>query len=223
MKIIKLDGVVGESILAKDVIAALKASSGDITINLNSAGGGVFDGVEIFNAIRNYDKGEITIIVGSLVASIASYFAMAADKVLVNDNSTLMIHNAHTISQGDYNSFEKTAKTLEGVTQLMRAAYSKRSGKSIEAIKIMLDKETFIFGEDIVAQGFADGVIVSGAEFKAEIAIKDAKEYIVSCANNCKIRFESDGDKVSALLESDKEQIERNKQAQQILKEVGIS
>jgi len=220
MKIIKLEGIIGKEIIAKVVVDEIKASVGDITINLSSAGGVLFDGIEIFNAIRNYDKGRIVIVGGSLVASIASYFAMAADEFVVYDNSTFMIHNAHTVSQGDYVAFTKTVEILEGVTALMRDAYVAKSGKTLEAIKTMLDKETYIFGADIVSQGFADRVLVSGAEFSAITAVDDAKEKIINCANNCESRFESESEKISALLAADEKQLELNKEAQKILREV---
>ena len=220
MNIIKLDGVVGKEILATAFISRLNSMTGDVVIHLNSEGGSVFEGVEMYNALKSYTKGKTTVILNALVASIASYFAMGADEVQVYDNSTFMIHNAHTVSQGDYKSFMKTAEVLKGVTQLMRIAYVAKSGKTLSDITSMLDEETYLFGEQIIEHGFADKVIESGTELAAIAAIDTAKEKIVSCANNCKSRFETEINEVAALLSENEEQKKLNDEAKKILKEV---
>ena len=67
-----IDGVIGWDITASEFKEKLKGLSGDLIIEINSAGGSVYEGIDIFNAIKNYSKGHIKIKVTSLAASMAS-------------------------------------------------------------------------------------------------------------------------------------------------------
>ncbi len=185
---LKIIGEIGLDVTAEEFNAKLETATGDITIHLDSPGGSVFDGVSIFNAIRNYTKGEVTIIIDSICASIASYIAMAGDTISVHDNSALMIHNAHTGSRGDARSFEDTAKTLRGVNDVMAQAYHQKSGLGKEKIQNFMDHETYFFGEDIVSHGFADKMIATGLEATVEQLSTLASKRVTDCNENCKNR-----------------------------------
>ena len=84
------------AITAKSVMEQLSGMSGDVTVRISSGGGDVYEGVDIMQALRNYD-GEVTVIVESLAASAASFIAVGgADRVLMRGSSELMIHRAWT-------------------------------------------------------------------------------------------------------------------------------
>lgn len=200
MKRIKIIGEIGEDITAEEFSKKLEGVTGDLTIHLDSPGGSVFDGVSIFNAIRNYTLGKVTIVIDSVCASIASYIALAADIIHVYDNSAFMIHNAHTGIRGDAKSFENIAKTLHGVNDVMLMAYHKKTGMAKEKIINYMDNETYFFGEDIVTYGFADKVIDTGMKASVEDLSTLAHEKVTACYENCKNRPTENIDKVAALL-----------------------
>ncbi|HDR3896964.1 TPA: ATP-dependent Clp protease proteolytic subunit, partial [Bacillus cereus] len=78
----------------------MKATSANvININLNSPGGDVFDGIAIYNQLKNHPA-KIIINVDGLAASAASIIAMAADELIMNTGSMLMIHEASTWTWG---------------------------------------------------------------------------------------------------------------------------
>src|SRR4249920_3463296 len=88
------------AVSAKDFLSSLTALGDDISniaLHINSPGGDVFDGVAIHNAIKNH-KATVTAHVDGIAASIASYIAMAADKIIMPANSFLLLHNASGFS-----------------------------------------------------------------------------------------------------------------------------
>jgi ATP-dependent Clp protease protease subunit len=68
-----------------------------ITVYLNSLGGSVFDGMTIFNELKNHPA-RITVKVMGIAASAASVIAMAAEpgKLVMAEGTFLMIHKAWT-------------------------------------------------------------------------------------------------------------------------------
>lgn len=200
MKIIKIIGEIGSDTTVEQLNAKLDASSGDISITIESPGGGVFEGISMHNSIRAYNSGKVTIIVASICASIASYIALAGDVIEVHDNSAYMIHNAHVGMRGDAKDFANTSKTLKGVNDVMLAAYHQKTNMSKEKISNLMDNETYFFGEDIVTYGFADKVIDTGLKASAEEISILAEEKVTLCNANCKNRVEENIKKVAALL-----------------------
>lgn len=179
---IKIDGVVGSwEVQPDEVVAQIERQTGDLEISLNSVGGSVMGGVSIANAIRAYDKGTVTIIVDAVSASIASYFMMFADKVIVHDNTTVMIHNAWLIAMGDFNELRKSADISEGLSSVMAKAYVNKTSKSETDIRDLMDAETYYYGADIVANGFADEVI----ETQSETTEAEAKALTISSLEAC--------------------------------------
>ena len=93
---------------AEDVRNALngvKAST--IRIKLNSGGGDAFDGIEIYNYLKDLDA-HVIVEVTALAASAASIIAMGADEIVMRTGSTLMIHEASTFAYGTKSDIQKT-------------------------------------------------------------------------------------------------------------------
>ena len=79
---------------AQDLTRELDAiTAPSIRVEINSPGGDVFDGIAIYNALRNHPA-HVTTRVDGLAASIASVIAQAGDKRLIQPAAQLMIHNA---------------------------------------------------------------------------------------------------------------------------------
>ncbi len=177
MKRIILDGVVGWDVLATDVRSELDAAKGeDIDLIINSPGGSVYEGLAIYNAIRDYrrDGGKVCARVVGVAASMATYIPMAADSVSVEDNAVWMIHNPWNIAIGDYNDMRKEAEILESMAALLAGAYVRKTGKKKAEIQEMMDGETFLFGQEILDSGFANEIEPAGdgAESKEEARIR---------------------------------------------------
>lgn len=163
---IDISGEIGWEVTASAIAESLRAAGGDdLDIAIASPGGSVFDGIEIYNAIRDYKrmypKSQILITLKGLAASMASYIASSdvADMVLAEDNAVFMIHNPWSVMIGDYDDMQKEAEFLAGLASLMANAYANRTGKSKAEIKKMMDAETWLFGDEIKSAGFVDDII----------------------------------------------------------------
>jgi ATP-dependent Clp protease protease subunit len=145
--------------VASDFRAALKQLR-NVTVHINSPGGDVMAGAEIYSALREHSlngEGTVTVIVTALAASAASIIAMAGDKILMHPVAYMMIHNPWTIAMGDAKELRKTAKTLDAISEGLIAAYQQRTGKDREDLKKLLDAETWMSAGTCVEEGFADG------------------------------------------------------------------
>ncbi|MDJ0806443.1 MAG: Clp protease ClpP [Gammaproteobacteria bacterium] len=164
----------GEGVTAKSVQAQLADFDGDLTIRVNSYGGDVFQGHAIYNLIKGYDKGEVTVFVDGIAASAASIIAMAGDKVLMPLNAMLMIHDPWTIAIGNSDELLKTAETLDQIKQTIVNVYKDKTGMEDEEISNMMTEETWLDADQAAEFGFA----VKDEEHNATLNKLQAKQWI---------------------------------------------
>lgn len=165
-KKITISGEIGWDYTSYSIRDSLReAKGGDIELEIASPGGDVFDGIEIYNAIRDYKrdnpKSQIMATLKGLVASMASYIASnpAIDLVAAEDNAVYMIHNPWMLAVGDYREMGKQADFLEGLAGILAMAYVERTGKKDDEIREMMNAETWLFGSEIKDAGFVDEMV----------------------------------------------------------------
>lgn len=158
-------------VTAKRISAALRSLDGaDVVVNINSPGGDVFEGLAIYNLLREY-KGHVTVRVLGVAASAASFIAMAADEIQIARAGFFMIHNAWTGVWGDRNDLRETAEFLEQIDDTIADIYHVRSGLSMDELKADMDKERWINGRDAIDSGFADAFLPS------DVVVEDTKNF----------------------------------------------
>lgn len=158
--------------VAKEFRAALKGYR-NVTVHINSPGGDVMAGAEIYSALREHSmngEGSVTVIVTALAASAASIIAMAGDRIMMHPVAYMMIHNPWTIAVGDAKELRKTAKTLDVISEGLISAYETRTGKSRDELKKLLDAETWMSAATCVEEGFADSIYGADTEAAASLA-----------------------------------------------------
>lgn len=170
----------GDSISANDIKTALKeATTDEITIRLNSPGGDVFDGIAIYNQLKNHDA-KVKIYVDGLAASAASIIAMAADELIMNTGSMMMIHEASTYTWGTKTDIRKTLNALEGIDKSIADIYMTRYQGERTEIETMIQNETWFTSSEAVEIGLADNILefddneedIDAEEFKNSILMK---------------------------------------------------
>lgn len=153
----------GEGVTVKRISAALRSiGAKDVTVNINSPGGDFFEGVAIYNTLREH-KAKVTVNVMGLAASAASVIAMAGDEILMGEGSFLMIHNAWAVAVGNRHDMAEAAAFLEPFDSEMAALYANRSGMKVGEIVKLMDAETFIGSARAIDDGFADGLLERGS------------------------------------------------------------
>lgn len=169
--VITLSGSVGEPfwyddeeedfINAKRVESLVNGSDKDIVIKLNSPGGDVFDGIEVYNYLKSLDN-HITIEVTALAASAASIIAMAGDEIVMDTGSQMMIHQASTITWGNKAEHYKTINALETIDSSIVSIYAERTDIDRDTLSDWLSGETWFTAEEAVAKGMAD--VIGGSQ-----------------------------------------------------------
>lgn len=157
---IGLDYWTGDGVTAKRIAAALRqiGHEQDVTVYINSPGGDMFEGFAIYNLLRNHG-GNVTVKIIGIAASAASIIAMAGDDLQIARAGFLMIHNCWLYAVGNRHDFREVAETIEPFDLAMSDIYAIRSGLDKNLIISMMDKETYIVGNDAVEQGFADSLL----------------------------------------------------------------
>ena len=126
-----------------------------VILNINSNGGDIHAGAEIYTKLRDY-KGEITANIVGMAASSASFIAMAADHIFISPMGQMMIHNASAEIGGNADEHRDLAKILDGVTGQIAESYATRSGRSTSDFLAMMKKETWFTAKEAVEAGLAD-------------------------------------------------------------------
>ena len=151
----------GDGVTASRIAAALRSIGGaDVTVNINSPGGDMFEGLAIYNLLREYE-GKVTVKVLGLAASAASIIAMAGDDVQIGRGAFLMIHNCWVYAMGNRHDLQQIAADMVPFDKAMNDIYGARTGLDAATIDAMMDAETYIGGSDAVEKGFADRLLAA--------------------------------------------------------------
>lgn len=135
-----------------------KANGEDIEVEINSGGGSVFAGSEIYTALKSY-SGNVTVKIVGLAASAASVIAMAGNKVMMSPTAQIMIHNVSSRASGDYRDMEHTAEVLRNANDTIANAYRIKTGKTQEKLLALMDHETWMTAEKAKELGFIDEIM----------------------------------------------------------------
>ena len=158
-EVIGEDWWTGGGVTAKKVAAQLRAI-GDrpVEVQINSPGGDMFEGIAIYNVLREHSQ-DITVKIMGMAASAASIIAMAGDRVEIGAASFLMIHKCWVVAVGNRHDMTETAEWLQPFDQAMVDVYAARTGAEASVVADWMDKETYMSGSLAVERGFADALL----------------------------------------------------------------
>lgn len=144
----------------KEVNEAIASAGGEpLEIFINSGGGDIFAGSEIYSAIRAYG-GAVNIHVTGVAASAASVIACAGHSD-ISPTAMVMVHNVSSSANGDYHDMDKQSEVLKKANETIAAAYVAKTGmKKSKALELM-DNETWLSADDAVKVGLIDGITES--------------------------------------------------------------
>lgn len=129
-----------------------------LTVNINSGGGSVMAGQEIYSLLHGRD--DVQIKVQSLAGSAASVVAMA-NRCEISPVAMIMIHNVSMSgASGDYHDMQKNAEILRQMNAALASAYTAKTGRSNEEILRLMDRETWLTANQALEMGFVDGIIL---------------------------------------------------------------
>lgn len=146
----------GTGVTARTVSGALRnIGANPVTVQINSPGGNVFEGLAIYNLFRAHPAAVTVQIIG-IAASIASVVAMAGDTIQIGKAGMMMIHNSQWVAIGDKRVMQETHDTMAVFDETLANLYVDRTGNNLAALVAMMDATTFMSGAVAVDKGFAD-------------------------------------------------------------------
>ncbi len=151
-----------EGVTAESVVEKIKALGplDEINVRINSQGGEVFEGLTIYNYLRQH-QARVTVDIDGAALSIASVIAMAGDTIRIAKNAMMMIHEPHTGVRGSAKEMRAMADRLDKVHDSLALTYSDRRNIDIDAISRAMAKETWYTAAEAAQFGLVDEVTSS--------------------------------------------------------------
>lgn len=145
-----------------------QADSQDIVVEINSRGGYVDAGSEIYTELKKY-QGNIDIQIVGYACSAASWIALAGDTVEMSPTAQLMIHRALGGADGNVDDLASAMQGLDQMDQALVDLYAKRTGKSAQEVYQLMAKESWMNAKTAVANGFVDSIMFEDEQMPAVV------------------------------------------------------
>ena len=154
---------------AKSFIEEIKMIPKDtsVLLRINSPGGSVIDGLAIYDAVNRMPQ-KVTSRIEGIAASMASVVALAADEVIMSENSLYMIHNVWGGEVGESGDLRKAADLMDKMSNRLVSIYMSKTGKSEDQIRSWMNEETWFDSSEAVEAGFINFIeepILMAAKF----------------------------------------------------------
>jgi len=150
-----------DAVSPREVLALIDKSGNEkIDVHINSPGGDVFAGTEIYEALRAY-RGQVAIHV-IYAASAAGIIAEAGESD-ISPTGMFMLHNVSGGASGDYNTLESAKGLLLTANKAISTAYQIKTGKPEKELLAMMNKGsdnmgTWLTAKEAVEQKFIDKI-----------------------------------------------------------------
>lgn len=133
-------------------------SNEDLEVEINSCGGDISAGSEIYTAIRGYTKGNKKANIVGSAYSAGSVIAMACE-CYMSPTAMMMIHKVSCGASGNSDDMDKMSQVLQIADQTIANAYIAKSGMSMEDALNMMGKETWLTAQQAKDLGLIDGIM----------------------------------------------------------------
>jgi ATP-dependent protease ClpP protease subunit len=144
---------------ASDFIQQFKdITTPKITVHINSPGGRIFDGIAIYNAMKQHPSA-VTTQVDALAASAASFIAQAGDTRVMTKNATMMIHDGAGIVMGNSQDMRDMADLLDKMSNNIASIYAEAAGGSATDWRALMVEETWYDAQEALDSGLADSIL----------------------------------------------------------------
>ena len=136
-------------------------SSKDISIYINSPGGGVYAGLGIYDTMQ-FIKPDVATICTGMAASMGAVLmcAGAAGKRSALPHSRVMIHQPLGGAQGQASDIEITTREILKLKDELYAIIANHSGQTIEKVHNDSDRDYWMKADEAKAYGMIDEILI---------------------------------------------------------------
>lgn len=132
----------------------------ELIFEINSGGGGVYDGFQMYTVLRD-SKREAICEIQSIAGSAASVFAMGCGVRRISPVASMFIHRSSSGARGNSEIMRRAKQMLDTVDEGILSAYEERVKENLsrEKLRSMLEMETFMTAQEAVQHGFATEIM----------------------------------------------------------------
>lgn len=209
-----------EATSPSSVLDGLESANGeDVEVVINSGGGDVFAGSEIYTELKSYSGNVTTKIVG-IAASAASVIAMAGKRVQISPTAQIMIHNVSSRARGDHRDMQHEADVLKNYNKSIASAYILKSGMKEEKLLELMNQETWFNAQQALENKFVDEILFEEqTQFVANLGNSPMiPQQVIDTIRNMKDKFSP----VASTQESESDILMQQKTKLNLLKLGGI-
>jgi ATP-dependent protease ClpP protease subunit len=176
-----------------DVYKVISSSKDDLDVYINSQGGEIASGSEIYTMIREAAQNRAVLIhITGAAHSAASVIACAARSVMA-PTALMMVHCVSSWAVGNHNDLEKEAETLKTADQALSGAYTAKTGMTQEEVIDLMEHETWLTAERAKELGFVD-----------EVMFEDENREPLRAASGSGLLSVSEVERIREMLNKDK-------------------
>jgi ATP-dependent Clp endopeptidase proteolytic subunit ClpP len=200
-----------------DLISQIKSMKADeIRLFINSPGGDVFTGFNIYNTLKSIPA-KVTTYVTGLAASAASIIALAGNEIIIYENSFIMCHQAWGFAIGNADEMLSTVGILEKLDNAIVDIYANKTGKDKGEILTMMKAETWFNSAEALTYGLVNTVL-------KDEAAKGAMAFDLSVyANAPDILMNITNKELMNKVKEDLEADQMDKKRKQMLKRLALT
>ena len=157
-----IDDNVANLIVAQMLFLESEDPKKDISLYINSPGGGVYAGMAIYDTMC-YVKPNVSTICVGLAASFGAVLLAAGEKGkrYALPHSRVMLHQPAGGTQGQAVDIDIHAREILKIRETLNIILSDHTGQSVETIARDTDRDFFISAEDSLKYGLIDEVLVN--------------------------------------------------------------
>jgi len=157
--------------------AELNKCHGDISVWINSPGGGVRAAAQIYNMLMEY-PGNVCIRIDGLAASAATIVAMAGNTVEISPVGCMFVHNPEAMSIGNVSDHKLTIEMLKEVKESIINAYEIKTGLSRKELSELMDNTSWMCAQKAVRLGFADKIMYWDDDGGSDVVSNDVRQML---------------------------------------------
>ena len=133
----------------------------EVTVWINSAGGDLFSGLDMYHALKNA-KARITAKITTCAASAASVAAMGCSVIEADAASVICVHDPSCWAMGAAEDLRKTADELDTFKRSIMATYRGRAKISDEEMWSLMQEDRWMNADEALEKGLIDSMSGEG-------------------------------------------------------------
>lgn len=131
----------------------------EIAMYINSPGGVVTSGMAIYDTMQ-YIRSPVSTVCMGMAASMGSFLLMAGEKGsrIALPNARIMVHQPSGGFSGQASDIERHAQDIIKTKRKLNEIYAKHTGKPVEEVERVLDRDHFMTADEAKDWGLIDHV-----------------------------------------------------------------